>query len=250
MRIATANTYDNALEQLYKRQSELSQQQERVSTGQRVNRPSDDPAAAGTTALTAPNGLRIHLVAADPPMRVPPRKARRSAVKPRVPSSIAPLTKHERIASSRSWRPGFLIAASAEPRRTPATGVSAPGASRLTGIGELGSDQHAVALLELLARTAGARIVAADLGELAAGRRHRRTRHRLRRIQRAAFQRLNGDYTAKHGFPFIIAVRDNTKTSILQAFQTRLAQDTEQEFIIACAQVERIAELRLKDQLP
>jgi flagellar hook-associated protein 3 FlgL len=46
MRIATANTYDNALEQLYKRQSELSAQQERVSTGQRVNRPSDDPAAA------------------------------------------------------------------------------------------------------------------------------------------------------------------------------------------------------------
>lgn len=46
MRIATANTYDNALEQLYKRQSDLSQQQEKVSTGQRVNRPSDDPAAA------------------------------------------------------------------------------------------------------------------------------------------------------------------------------------------------------------
>ena len=31
----------------------------------------DDPGAAGTTALTAPNGLRIHLVAADPPMRQP-----------------------------------------------------------------------------------------------------------------------------------------------------------------------------------
>ena len=46
MRIATANTYDNALEQLYKRQSDLSQQQEKISTGQRVNRPSDDPVAA------------------------------------------------------------------------------------------------------------------------------------------------------------------------------------------------------------
>lgn len=46
MRIATANTYDNALEQLYKRQSDLTSQQERVSTGQRVNRSSDDPAAA------------------------------------------------------------------------------------------------------------------------------------------------------------------------------------------------------------
>jgi quercetin dioxygenase-like cupin family protein len=31
----------------------------------------DDPTAAGATALTAPGGLRIHLVAADPPMRQP-----------------------------------------------------------------------------------------------------------------------------------------------------------------------------------
>jgi 2-oxo-4-hydroxy-4-carboxy--5-ureidoimidazoline (OHCU) decarboxylase len=54
----------------------------------------------------------------------------------------------------------------------------------------------------------------------------------------------------KHGFPFIIAVRDNTKASILQAFQTRIANDTATEFATACAQVERIAELRLKDQLP
>ena len=68
--------------------------------------------------------------------------------------------------------------------------------------------------------------------------------------ERSRFQRLNEEYVQKHGFPFIIAVRDNTKASILQAFQTRLARNTEQEFIMACAQVERIAELRLKDQLP
>ena len=36
----------------------------------------DDPTAAGTTALTAPNGLRIHLVAADPPMRQPATQQR------------------------------------------------------------------------------------------------------------------------------------------------------------------------------
>jgi chitin deacetylase len=61
---------------------------------------------------------------------------------------------------------------------------------------------------------------------------------------------LNTDYVAKHGFPFIIAVRDNTKASILAAFQTRIQNDTETEFATACAQVERIAELRLKDMLP
>ena len=68
--------------------------------------------------------------------------------------------------------------------------------------------------------------------------------------ERATFQRLNADYVAKHGFPFIIAVRDNTKDSILAAFHTRIGNDTQTEFATACAQVERIAELRLKDQLP
>ncbi len=68
--------------------------------------------------------------------------------------------------------------------------------------------------------------------------------------ERATFQRLNAAYVEKHGFPFIIAVRDNTKASILAAFQTRLANDRATEFATACAQVERIAELRLKDMLP
>ncbi|PLL14193.1 polysaccharide deacetylase [Tabrizicola sp. TH137] len=68
--------------------------------------------------------------------------------------------------------------------------------------------------------------------------------------ERATFQRLNTDYVAKHGFPFVIAVRDNSKASILSAFTTRIGNDTETEFATACAQVERIAELRLKDLLP
>ena len=68
--------------------------------------------------------------------------------------------------------------------------------------------------------------------------------------ERAQFQSLNAQYTAKHGFPFIIAVRDHSKAQILQAFQTRIAHETNTEFQTACKQVERIAELRLKDQLP
>ena len=68
--------------------------------------------------------------------------------------------------------------------------------------------------------------------------------------ERSRFEALNAAYIAKHGFPFIIAVRDNTKASILAAFQMRVANDTETEFATACAQVERIAELRLKEILP
>ncbi|PZR01117.1 MAG: polysaccharide deacetylase [Cereibacter sphaeroides] len=68
--------------------------------------------------------------------------------------------------------------------------------------------------------------------------------------ERAEFQRLNAEYVAKFGFPFIIAVRDNTKASILQAFHSRIANTLATEFATACAQVERIAQIRLKDMLP
>jgi chitin deacetylase len=68
--------------------------------------------------------------------------------------------------------------------------------------------------------------------------------------ERATFERLNADYVARHGFPFIIAVRDHTRTSILTAFATRIANDSAREFATACAEVERIAELRLADLLP
>ena len=67
--------------------------------------------------------------------------------------------------------------------------------------------------------------------------------------ERRQFQTLNATYVEKHGFPFIIAVRDNTRDSILQAFHARLSNDTPTEFTTACTQVERIATLRLKELL-
>ncbi len=46
MRTGTANTYANALQQLFQRQSDLAAQQEKLTSGNRVNRASDDPQAA------------------------------------------------------------------------------------------------------------------------------------------------------------------------------------------------------------
>ncbi|GAB5509919.1 MAG: allantoinase PuuE [Hyphomicrobiales bacterium] len=63
--------------------------------------------------------------------------------------------------------------------------------------------------------------------------------------ERETFERLNTDYTDKFGFPFIIAVKDNTKASIMEAFARRIDHDRETEFAEACRQVERIARLRL-----
>lgn len=46
MRIATGNAYDASLDALMRRQSEMVNTQEQLTTGKRVNRASDDPAAA------------------------------------------------------------------------------------------------------------------------------------------------------------------------------------------------------------
>ena len=68
--------------------------------------------------------------------------------------------------------------------------------------------------------------------------------------ERLNFTDLNNAYVSKHGFPFIIAVRDHTKDSILRAFGTRMDNNHSEELDEACRQVERIAEFRLRDLLP
>jgi urate oxidase len=67
--------------------------------------------------------------------------------------------------------------------------------------------------------------------------------------ERATFTDLNARYIARFGFPFIIAVRDHDKAGILSAFEARLENSRDTEFAEACRQVERIAELRLKEKL-
>ncbi|RJE88092.1 allantoinase PuuE [Paracoccus onubensis] len=67
--------------------------------------------------------------------------------------------------------------------------------------------------------------------------------------EHSEFTRLNELYTGKHGFPFIIAVRDHDKAGILAAMTSRVENDTPNERVEAERQVMRIAELRLKEVL-
>lgn len=46
MRLGSANTYDNALQNIYARQNELATQQEKLTSGKNINRVSDDPTGA------------------------------------------------------------------------------------------------------------------------------------------------------------------------------------------------------------
>lgn len=60
---------------------------------------------------------------------------------------------------------------------------------------------------------------------------------------------LNRAYREKFGFPFIIAVRNHTKSTILQAMERRLANDRQEELATALEQVFEIARIRLESLL-
>jgi 2-oxo-4-hydroxy-4-carboxy-5-ureidoimidazoline decarboxylase len=68
---------------------------------------------------------------------------------------------------------------------------------------------------------------------------------RLSATEYTHFQQLNQAYKDKFGFPFIIAVRNHTKDSILQAFVQRLENSKSQEQQQAIAEIIEIARWRL-----
>ena len=58
---------------------------------------------------------------------------------------------------------------------------------------------------------------------------------------------LNAHYQARFGFPYILAVRGHTRTSILADLAARLPNARQAEMLEALRQIERIAALRLAD---
>ena len=70
----------------------------------------------------------------------------------------------------------------------------------------------------------------------------------------ARIRQLNADYSAKFGFPFILAVRGPrgtglARSEIIDTFARRLAQHPDVEFAEALRQIHRIAELRLNERM-
>lgn len=63
------------------------------------------------------------------------------------------------------------------------------------------------------------------------------------------FQSLNRSYREKFGFPFIVAVKNHTKTSILAAFKQRLDNSPETEMQQAVAEICQIARFRLESAI-
>jgi len=63
----------------------------------------------------------------------------------------------------------------------------------------------------------------------------------------AIFDRYNGAYKNRFGFPFVICARENKKASILAAFPSRLENEPEREVQTALAEIAKIARFRLQD---
>ena len=61
---------------------------------------------------------------------------------------------------------------------------------------------------------------------------------------------LNAAYREKHGFPFIVAVKNYTRRGILREFERRAANDPEVEFATCLDQVCEIGLIRLEALLP
>jgi 2-oxo-4-hydroxy-4-carboxy-5-ureidoimidazoline decarboxylase len=74
----------------------------------------------------------------------------------------------------------------------------------------------------------------------------------LDRLSDAEFDRfagLNQAYRARFGFPFVIAVKRQTRASVLAAFEQRLHNDPATELHTALAEIDAIAGFRLHAML-
>ncbi|MFG5120746.1 2-oxo-4-hydroxy-4-carboxy-5-ureidoimidazoline decarboxylase [Methylorubrum sp. POS3] len=68
---------------------------------------------------------------------------------------------------------------------------------------------------------------------------------RLSEAEYAQFERLNTDYRARFGIPFILCVKRHGRASLLATFERRLGSTPEAERRVAEAEVMRIAAIRL-----
>jgi len=87
------------------------------------------------------------------------------------------------------------------------------------------------------------------LGALTAASQHEQSSAGLDKLTQEEldqFKTSNTAYKAKFGFPFVICARLNDKHAMLSAFARRLQNDAHQEFQSALAEIEKIAELRLR----
>ena len=104
-------------------------------------------------------------------------------------------------------------------------------------------------LLQAHPDLAGKAAVAGDVAEESRREQAGAGLDRLTPEEFARFTELNDAYTAKFGFPFILAVRGADKQTILAAFAERIERDPQAELAMALSEVTRIIAFRLEDRI-
>jgi len=107
-------------------------------------------------------------------------------------------------------------------------------------------EDEQLALLRAHPSLAGRAALAGQLAEHSAEEQAGAGLDRLTPDEFTKFKQLNAAYEARHGFPFILAVKGADKHAILAAFETRLPGCRTEEFLTALAQVCRIMRFRLE----
>jgi 2-oxo-4-hydroxy-4-carboxy-5-ureidoimidazoline decarboxylase len=96
---------------------------------------------------------------------------------------------------------------------------------------------------------AGRAAIAGDLTENSTREQSGAGLDRLTREEFERFTHLNQLYRARHGIPFIFAVRGAGKDDILAGFAARIDNTPEVEFETALGQVARIIRFRIEDRV-
>jgi beta-ureidopropionase / N-carbamoyl-L-amino-acid hydrolase len=123
----------------------------------------------------------------------------------------------------------------------------------LAGVVREAPRQKQLALLRAHPELAGKAMVARTLTAESTGEQGRAGLTDCTPDEFERLQRLNADYKARFGWPFVLAVRGArgtglSRAEIIASFERRLAQHPEVEFAECLRQVHRIAQLRLNDR--
>jgi 2-oxo-4-hydroxy-4-carboxy-5-ureidoimidazoline decarboxylase len=130
----------------------------------------------------------------------------------------------------------------------PFAGVTALAGAMAAAVAAAGEAEQ-LALLRAHPDLAGRAALAGQLTKESTNEQARAGLDKLTPAEMERFQKSNAAYTAKFGFPFILAVKHWGKQHILAAFDARLTNSREQEMRTALAEVDKIGFMRLLDQI-
>ena len=112
---------------------------------------------------------------------------------------------------------------------------------------EAATPAEQLALIRAHPELAGKAAIAGELTAASASEQKGAGLDRCTAEEFARLHALNSAYRDKFGFPFIVAVRGHTRTSILAEMARRLSHGVEEEHAEALRQIARIARFRLDD---